>query len=212
MNVVRLGELDFESGEDDASPRDYNVAEYITHPGYEDPRFYHDIGLIMLGEKVVFDLYKHPACLPSQDERSADSFIAVGWGSTGLVGTPSSMLQKVMLDRYGNEVSPSIHVERLNLYRSLPQVCQKLLSRQLEEFPEGFNAKTQLCVGSEMARDTCNGDSGGPLLMYHKDFPCMYNVIGITSAGLSCGTPGIPGVYTRVFPYLDWITQTLSKY
>ncbi|EDV43928.1 uncharacterized protein Dana_GF16274 [Drosophila ananassae] len=194
VNVVRLGELDFESGEDDASPRDYNVAEYIIHPGYEDPKFYHDIGLIMLGEKVVFDLYKHPACLPSQDERSADSFIAVGWGSTGLVGTPSSMLQKVMLDRYGNGV------------------CQKLLSRQLEEFPEGFNAKTQLCVGSEMARDTCNGDSGGPLLMYHKDFPCMYNVIGITSAGLSCGTPGIPGVYTRVFPYLDWITQTLSKY
>ncbi|KAH8278807.1 hypothetical protein KR018_009847, partial [Drosophila ironensis] len=193
VNVVRLGELDFDSNDEDAAPKDYTVAEYITHPSYEDPQIYHDIGLIKLGENVIFDLYKHPACLPYEDERTSTSFIAVGWGSTGQVVKPSSVLQKVMLDRYGN------------------WVCDKLLARQLEEFPSGFDSRTQLCVGSEKARDTCNGDSGGPLLMYHKEYPCMYNVIGITSAGLSCGTPGIPGVYTRVFPYLSWIQQTIAK-
>ncbi|KAH8382490.1 hypothetical protein KR009_003894, partial [Drosophila setifemur] len=193
VNVVRLGELDFDTYEDDASPRDYTVAEYIIHPGYESPEFYHDIGLVQLAEDVVFDLYKHPACLPFPNERNSDSFIAVGWGSTGLGVRPSSKLLKVSL----------------NLYSS--RVCEKLLSRNWEEFPRGFDPSTQLCVGSEMARDTCNGDSGGPLLEYHKDYPCMYNVIGITSAGLSCGSPGIPGIYTRVFPYLDWIVQVLDK-
>ncbi|EDX14797.1 serine protease snake isoform X2 [Drosophila simulans] len=194
VNVVRLGELDFDSLDEDAAPRDYTVAGYIAHPGYEDPEFYHDIGLVKLTEAVVFDLYKHPACLPFQDERFSDSFIAVGWGSTGLALKPSAQLLKVKLQRYGDGV------------------CKKLLTRQLEEFPRGFDGNNQLCVGSEMAQDTCNGDSGGPLLMYHREYPCMYVVVGITSAGLSCGSPGIPGIYTRVYPYLAWITRTLATF
>lgn len=102
---MRLGELDFDSLDEDAAPRDYMVAGYIAHPGYEDPQFYHDIGLVKLTEAVVFDIYKHPACLPFQDERSSDSFIAVGWGSTGLALKPSAQLLKVKLQRYGNWVS-----------------------------------------------------------------------------------------------------------
>ncbi|EDW53309.1 GM12762 [Drosophila sechellia] len=194
VNVVRLGELDFDSLDEDAAPRDYMVAGYRAHPGYEDPEFYHDIGLVKLTEAVVFDLYKHPACLPFQDERFSDSFIAVGWGSTGLALKPSAQLLKVKLQRYGDGV------------------CKKLLTRQLEEFPRGFDGNNQLCVGSEMAQDTCNGDSGGPLLIYHREYPCMYVVVGITSAGLSCGSPGIPGIYTRVYPYLAWMTRTLSTF
>ncbi|XP_017083127.2 serine protease snake isoform X2 [Drosophila eugracilis] len=194
VNVVRLGELDFDTVEEDAAPKDYEVSGYITHPGYDDPQLYDDIGLIKLTEDVIFDLYKHPACLPFQHEPLSDSFIAVGWGSTGLTLRPSSTLLKVKLDRYGGGV------------------CQKLVARLLEEFPRGYDADNQLCVGSEMARDTCNGDSGGPLLTYHQKFPCMYHVVGLTSAGLSCGSPGIPGIYTRVFPYLDWITETMLNF
>ncbi|XP_017041612.2 serine protease snake [Drosophila ficusphila] len=193
VNVVRLGELDFDSNEEDAAPRDYNVNQYIIHPSYDDPQFYDDIGLIKLEEDVVFDVYKHPACLPFQDERSSESFIAVGWGSTGLALKPSETLQKVKLEKYGDEV------------------CKKLLVRQLEEFPQGFDTINQLCVGSAMARDTCDGDSGGPLLIYHLEYPCMYHVVAVTSAGLSCGTPGIPGIYTRVYPYLNWITRTMAS-
>ncbi|KAH8243643.1 hypothetical protein KR032_009049, partial [Drosophila birchii] len=194
VNVVRLGELDFDTYLDDAAPQDYNVSGYTIHPNYEDPEFYHDIGMIKLNESVIFDFYKHPACLPFQDDRSKNSFIAVGWGSTDLAGKPSAKLLKVKLDLYGEKV------------------CTRLLTRQLEEFPRGFDERNQLCVGSEMARDTCNGDSGGPLLIYHREYPCMYHVIGITSAGLTCGTPGIPGIYTRVYPYLDWITRIISKF
>ncbi|SPP88054.1 serine protease snake [Drosophila guanche] len=193
VNVVRLGELDFDTFEDDAAPRDYNVAGYLTHPNYADPQLYHDIGLVKLAEDVIYDLYKHPACLPFDDQRYS-SFIAVGWGSTGFAVKPSAKLLKVKLDRYED------------------WVCQKVLSRQLEEYPHGFDASTQVCVGSDRAQDTCNGDSGGPILMYHQNYPCMYHVMGITSAGVSCGTPGIPGIYTRVYRYLDWITQTIAKY
>lgn len=49
------------------------------------------------------------------------------------------------------------------------------------------------------------GDSGGPLQVFHHEYLCMYSIVGITSFsfGLSCGK--VPGVYTRVYPYLNWI-------
>ena len=49
--------------------------------------------------------------------------------------------------------------------------------------------------------DACQGDSGGPLLMRVKTSTTL---IGITSFGHGCGG-SIPGVYTAVYPFLDWI-------
>lgn len=56
-----------------------------------------------------------------------------------------------------------------------------------------------LCAGGEEDRDSCSGDSGGPLM--GDDFsnslsPYSY-LAGIVSFGPRiCGTPGFPGVYT----------------
>ncbi|EDX16023.1 GD11950, partial [Drosophila simulans] len=80
-----------------------------------------------------------------------------------------------------------------------------------DEFPVGYNATTQLCIGSQEHKDTCNGDSGGPVLICHDEHPCMYHVMGITSVGVACDTPDVPGMYTRVHFYLDWIKQQLAK-
>ena len=57
--------------------------------------------------------------------------------------------------------------------------------------------------------DSCNGDSGGPLIM--KGFiNDPYYQIGIVSFGLkNCGSD-IPAVYTRVTNYLPWIERNLK--
>lgn len=49
------------------------------------------------------------------------------------------------------------------------------------------------------------GDSGGPLQIQHPYVNCMYTVMGITSFAKQCGDLNAPGVYTRVYNYLDWI-------
>jgi hypothetical protein len=52
-------------------------------------------------------------------------------------------------------------------------------------------------VGEGRALDTCEGDSGGPLLDASGTF-----AIGVTSWGVECGDPDMPGVYARLEPLM----------
>ncbi|KAH8268446.1 hypothetical protein KR026_007323, partial [Drosophila bipectinata] len=197
INIVRLGELEFDNNQDDAQPEDFGVeGKPIVHPGYEHPVIYDDIAILKLDRNVTFNEYKHPACLPFEDGRKSNSFVAIGWGQTALVPRPGSESSKILKK-----------VKLLN-FRTR---CQ-LTAEKNEELPNGYNASSQICIGSnEPSHDTCNGDSGGPVLTYHKDFPCLYHVMGITSVAVACDTPDFPGMYTRVHYYLDWIKQEMAK-
>ena len=81
-----------------------------------------------------------------------------------------------------------------------------------------------VCAGyREGGKDSCKGDSGGPLMVISKvtfdSFEFYSNfflqvqqadgrwvLIGIVSAGFSCGKPGQPGIYHRISSTSDWIS------
>lgn len=55
--------------------------------------------------------------------------------------------------------------------------------------------------------DACQGDSGGPLFL-NEPSTGLSTVVGIVSFGVSCGSE-LPGVYTRIASYTNWIEDTV---
>lgn len=71
-----------------------------------------------------------------------------------------------------------------------------------------INGAQQICAGTyglntTVPKDTCSGDSGGPLMA--QDAQGKWNVVGIVSFG-SFPCNGL-GVYTNVKSYLSWINS-----
>ena len=80
-----------------------------------------------------------------------------------------------------------------------------------------LNRTLQLCVGGEENRDSCGGDSGSPLMTARTSSEGIvslegtWKVIGVVSFGPTrCGMKGVPGVYTRVRHYIDWILDSVK--
>ncbi|CAG9565385.1 unnamed protein product [Danaus chrysippus] len=70
-----------------------------------------------------------------------------------------------------------------------------------------------ICVGGKKGKDTCSGDSGGPLVKIESEnYEENWYMFGITSLGFrECGLEGIPGIYTRVSSYMDWILDNVKE-
>lgn len=200
--MVRLGEWDTNTPEDCieddcADPhQDIPVETIIVHEGYEPKNMqqHNDIALIRLKNPAKLNYFVKPICLPSVPELRAklyteeDHFVVAGWGRTEY-GIPSNIKLKVALNAVNNEK------------------CAETYS--------SFNLKiidTQMCAGGEQGKDSCNGDSGGPLMAIHSDkHQKIYKyLVGIVSFGpRQCGTSGIPGIYTHIAKYIDWIESKI---
>ena len=69
-----------------------------------------------------------------------------------------------------------------------------------------INTETQICAG-DPGRDSCFGDSGGPLLAKTETDEVVQT--GIVSFGsVRCGD-GTPGIYTKVSAFTSWIESNL---
>jgi secreted trypsin-like serine protease len=89
-----------------------------------------------------------------------------------------------------------------------PAECKAVYqSLQVPAFTIG---DTEICAtGLTGGKDSCFGDSGGPLIVA-TDNERGYAQVGIVSWGPQCGNPLYPGVYTRVSSFSNWIKQNMD--
>jgi secreted trypsin-like serine protease len=76
---------------------------------------------------------------------------------------------------------------------------------------DGDITSTMICAGllGEGGKDTCGGDSGGPLIT--RDANGESNLqVGITSWGFGCAQAKYPGVYSRLAVLGDWVAQQVA--
>ncbi len=168
------------------------VEEVIKHPDYKFPKFVHDLALIRLKRPVVWSKYAQPICLPESSHRTGRGrgYLA-GWGYDDEV-------------KRGGTPTDEIHLARLPIMEN--EECERSFSsrgKSVSLTPE------HLCAGREEGKvDGCQGDSGGGLTSVEDG---RLVLVGVMSAGIGCGRPGLPGVYTRVEKFARWILEQIKK-
>ncbi|XP_053661113.1 serine protease persephone-like [Anopheles marshallii] len=164
---------------------EYTVRQLHMHENYR--KRMNDIALLELEEDVVYQRDVGPVCLNTDidDIGSTVNLTVMGFGLDG-DGQRTNKLWKATV----NEVSIS--------------KCQQMFSSTFLKI--NINENLVCALGEKVEdeyTDACKGDSGGPLVM--QVGPKFY-LVGVVSTGAPCGA-AVPGVYTRVSRYLDWIEQ-----
>ncbi|XP_063700542.1 CLIP domain-containing serine protease HP8-like [Culicoides brevitarsis] len=177
--------------------QDIAIEQIISHPAFVkgDQDYYHDIALLRLSKEAKFSTFVRPICLPSTSELrsvtnfAGKNFTVSGWGETESVSS-SDLKLKIDLTGVGLETCNWIWRHKRN------PITEK-----------------QICAGGEEGKDTCRGDSGGPLLLNHRDGKGNNYIYaaGIVSYGLAdCARHNWPGIYTNVGAYMDWIEANVK--
>lgn len=172
---------------------DLTIEEKIIHeefvPFHADQA--NDIAILKLRGSVEFNDFVRPICLPNPStvpqEFNEISMVVAGFGKT----------------EYSDN---SVIKLRTEIHGITNEACQEFYREQLTIFP------TQMCAKGEIGKDSCNGDSGQPLLYVNSNSkPARWELGGIVSFGPSpCGQENKPGVYTRVSQYLPWIRKNMN--
>ncbi|KAH8024041.1 hypothetical protein HPB51_020799 [Rhipicephalus microplus] len=133
----------------------------------------------------------HRAHLPAgrnEDFTGRTSYVT-GWGKLSHGGSVPNVLQYVQVPILSNEK------------------CQKmfLLAGHIKSIRENF-----VCAGYDGGnRDSCEGDSGGPLTLLRDDG--RWVLVGTVSHGIRCAEPNMPGVYMRTSAYRAWIDSVTGQ-
>lgn len=168
-----------------------NVQRVLLHKRYAVDATgvpHQDIALLQIKEPI--DTGKRiamitPAAEPT-DAKPGVSATVTGWGKTESVTKPVT-LKKV----------------------SVPVVATTPTCNDPVSY-DGAIKDDMLCAGFPTGgKDSCNGDSGGPLTVAAAGGAPIQ--IGIVSWGAAkCALPGKYGVYTRLAVYHDWVTKCMA--
>jgi len=160
---------------------------YVMHPQYNAVTYANDVALVTLATPATEPVM--PLISPWQDQLvTAGTMVDVaGWG---------------VIDQ-SPDVFPAVLQEV-----SVPLIADATCGSSAM-WGSNFMPATMLCAGDLPAeRDSCSGDSGGPLAL---TIAGTRTLIGDVSWGSTiCGNTVVPGVYGRMSAFRGWVTQQIG--
>ncbi|TMM37551.1 MAG: serine protease [Actinobacteria bacterium] len=152
----------------------------LTAPGHRPGSVRADWAVLRLDRRVNLPVLRLGAS-PAEDQ---GPFTVVGWGATREHGRQQRYLRFAAVPAVPDQACAAVYAS--------------------------FAASDMLCAGNLRGGgvDTCDGDSGGPML--RADGTGGWVEAGIVSWGVGCARPGYPGVYTRVSSFVGQITAAVT--
>ncbi|RLN49078.1 hypothetical protein BBJ29_010010 [Phytophthora kernoviae] len=149
------------------------VVKGFRHPRYHKKKHLYDIGLLKLAKPSTHETAN--LCAEDGSDNEVGTVVTiVGWGLTE--------------NRTESDTLLGVNVEIITNAE-----CNKRYDNRITE--------GMLCAGKGDGKDSCNGDSGGPLINNNI-------LVGIASWGRKCGAR--PGVYTRLTYVMDYINDIMD--
>jgi len=200
--------------------QDFDVSEsdIVTHAEYKIGRgqVLNDIALIRLPRSATFNDGVQPACLPTPPELASEKLNVTDLDQ-GLTGT------RPVVVGWGH--TNPFRADKEDIFNvGAPKAVQQMLAVPVLSSSECGTLfltpeKSQICAGGDRGKDSCRGDSGGPLLLRrvlstglmdpNNDHDDPWFLLGVVSFGTKVCGRGKPGIYTRVEAFIPWILQNI---
>ncbi|XP_026196356.1 complement factor D [Anabas testudineus] len=177
--------------EPEETKQTFDILELYNHPQFSTTNYDNDIALIKLDRPFNASEAVRAVEFLRTGGTNPDTGAEVetaGWGSTDNLGSRPDKLKEVVV-----EVMSSARCKRSDYFG------RKFTSNMIcahKVCPDPCNQPVK-------KEDSCDGDSGGPLLFNNV-------VVGITSnGGMKCGLIKKPGIYTIISHYTEWVDNTM---
>lgn len=154
----------------------YDVIKELYHEYFSPNPLKNDVALLKVSRNFQYSPYVQRILLSNAPIYDQTPLTVIGWGKTD---TNSDLSEQLLYLRYS-----SIDVN----------VCSMQLQQVIDN--------SQICAQVAPGYGSCNGDSGGPLILGNA-------LAGIVSWGIPCAI-GAPDVYTNAGYFAKWIVQTMS--
>jgi secreted trypsin-like serine protease len=169
-----------------------NVARIVRHPQYSPATLENDIALLELSSQLILSSARRTAAIPLFTP--ADS--AAGLDAPGIMATISG---------WGTTSEGSGSLPATLKFAQVPLVSDE---DARDAYGDGEIADSMLGAGFEEGGvDTCQGDSGGPLVL---QTPSGAKLAGLTSWGIGCAREGLPGIYTEISFFNDFVLSNID--
>ncbi|GMF14139.1 unnamed protein product [Phytophthora lilii] len=159
------------------------VVSAQNHTLYDTTTGAYDVAVLTLEKASKFKPVRLPAADGSDITPNMWATV-MGWGDTSYPnGTTSDILLSVQLPLWENvDCVPLFNID-----------------------------ETMVCAGGVADKDSCIGDTGGPLIKEKGKGDADDILIGLVSWGSGCGQQSVPAVYSLVSAAMEWIESVIKK-